>query len=637
MAAPKSALGLLVVLLVHTTVIGARRVRLQQAVLSPSTAAQVSCPQQPVAFLQKTHKVTQRFLDSAVLAKQQVQERCGGYHRVLYVITEDLGPANSTKALAAAADLKTLRAALGEDGVIALGRQDFSTTFGIEWSKFPIPGHFTWNHCDAPELVWFDLFSRDLDPAIKNMWVAEYDVAWTGDIAGVFGTFPERPDFVCCTDFKSGGIGIGSGWMNFKLRTWLQDKEVKQCFIMLARYSLRYMRVFWEETRMGHLQFCEVSGAAICNKHSTWCRIHTFDQRSNVVGRDAKGGSLFHFSSHINEEEWKRQVAAFEAAARVTQRFLDSAMLAKQQVQERCGGYHRVLYAVHEDLGKGNETLALAVESDLRALRAALGEDGVIAFGIHDFSTTFGFEWGKSPLRGKFSWNHCDAPELVWYDLFGRDLDPAIKHVWAAEYDVAWTGDIAGVFGTFPERPDFVCSTDHKKGMSVKPGWANYKLRTWLQDKEVKQCFIMLARYSLRYMRVFWEETRMGHLQFCEVSGAAICNRHHLWCKIHTFNQTSDIVGRDSNGVSMYRYKNHINQEQWAKLAAGHAVVAQEAPPPDQQIQAEGTAEEAASDEQVEGVNGGGHSGRRSGRSAVGRETLPTSSAPGHIFHALKW
>ena len=25
-----------------------------------------------------------------------------------------------------------------------------------------------------------------------------------------------------------------------------QDNEVKQCFIMLARYSLRYMRVFWE-------------------------------------------------------------------------------------------------------------------------------------------------------------------------------------------------------------------------------------------------------------------------------------------------------------------------------------------------------------------------------------------------------
>eukprot|EP00198_Chlamydomonas_reinhardtii_P007731 XP_001697068.1 predicted protein [Chlamydomonas reinhardtii] len=526
--------------------------------------------------------VTQRFLDSAVLAKQQVQERCGGYHRVLYAITDDLGPANSTKAIAVAADLKALRATLGEDGVIALGPQDFSTTFGFEWNKFPIPGRFTWNHCDAPELVWFDLFSRDLDPAIKHVWAAEYDVAWTGDIAGVFGTFPERPDFICSHDFKSGGTNIGSGWSNYHLRTWLQGTEVKQCFIMLARYSLRYMRVFWEETRMGHLQFCEISGAAICSKHHTWCQIHSFDQHSDVVGRDSKGGSLFHFSSHIAEEEWRRQVAAFGAAQatstlngssaaagaapsvcqsvtstaecngasaivvaayvrvelgahhgahswqpvatavevaflqkthKVTQRFLDSAVLAKQQVQERCGGYHRVLYSVHEDVRNASSPKARAVASDLRRLRAALGEDGVITFGIHDFSTTFNFDWGKSPLRGRFSWNHCDAPELVWFDLFSRDLDPAIKHVWTAEYDVAWTGDIAGVFGTFPERPDFVCSTNHKKGMSVKPGWANHKLRTWLQDNEVKQCFIMLARYSLRYMRVFWELVPDPHVQ----------------------------------------------------------------------------------------------------------------------------
>ncbi len=47
-------------------------------------------------------------------------------------------------------------------------------------------------------------------------------MAWTGDIAGVFGTFPERPDFVCSTDFKAEGVDIGSHWSNFRLRTWLQ-------------------------------------------------------------------------------------------------------------------------------------------------------------------------------------------------------------------------------------------------------------------------------------------------------------------------------------------------------------------------------------------------------------------------------
>lgn len=67
----------------------------------------------------------------------------------------------------------------------------------------------------------------------------------------------------------------------------------------------------------------------------------------------------------------------------VTQRFLDSAVLAKQQVQERCGGYHRVLYSVHEDVRNASSPKARAVASDLRRLRAALGEDGVITFGIH--------------------------------------------------------------------------------------------------------------------------------------------------------------------------------------------------------------------------------------------------------------
>lgn len=88
-------------------------------------------------------QVTQRFLDSAVLAKQQVQERCGGYHRVLYAITDDLGPANSTKAIAVAADLKALRATLGEDGVIALGPQGawvrLSIVYGCYFAAFNYP------------------------------------------------------------------------------------------------------------------------------------------------------------------------------------------------------------------------------------------------------------------------------------------------------------------------------------------------------------------------------------------------------------------------------------------------------------------------------------------------------------------
>ncbi|KAG2452904.1 hypothetical protein HYH02_002247 [Chlamydomonas schloesseri] len=296
------------------------------------------CPSSPVAFLQKTHKVTPRFLDSAVLARHQVQERCGGYHRVLYSVTSEQllveggmgAPAGGNKPTASnssshqarvravEADIAALQAALGEDGVIVIGPQDFASAFGFEWGKFPLPGNFTWNHCDAPELVWYDLFAGEVGPTVRHVWVAEYDVGWTGDIAAVFGSFPQQPDFVCSTDWKQDGTTIGPAWSNFPLRTWLKDNEVKQCFIMMARYSLRYLQAFLDETRLGHLQFCEMSGAAICAKHHTWCSIHTFDQHSPVVGRDTRGTPMFRFDTHITRGQWEH-LAAADAAARQQQ------------------------------------------------------------------------------------------------------------------------------------------------------------------------------------------------------------------------------------------------------------------------------------------------------------------------------
>lgn len=68
----------------------------------------------------------------------------------------------------------------------------------------------------------YDLFRNNLGPDVRHVWVAEYDVGWTGDIASVFASFPERPDFVCSTDWKQDGIAIGPEWSNFPLRTWLK-------------------------------------------------------------------------------------------------------------------------------------------------------------------------------------------------------------------------------------------------------------------------------------------------------------------------------------------------------------------------------------------------------------------------------
>lgn len=70
-------------------------------------------------------QVTRRFLDSAVRAQLQVQGRCGGYHRVLYMVTSEhlLSNSNSSRAQKVEADLAALQEALGEDGVIAIGPQ----------------------------------------------------------------------------------------------------------------------------------------------------------------------------------------------------------------------------------------------------------------------------------------------------------------------------------------------------------------------------------------------------------------------------------------------------------------------------------------------------------------------------------
>ena len=58
-------------------------------------------------------------------------------------------------------------------------------------------------------------------------------------------------------------------------------------------------------------------------------------------------------------------------------------------------------------------------------------------------------------------------------------------------------------------------------------GFCEYRTRTRLpharpsQGTEVKQCFIMLARYSLRYMRVFWEVRGYGICSAVQTQNAA--------------------------------------------------------------------------------------------------------------------
>lgn len=125
----------------------------------------------PVAFLQKTHVVTARFLESAKQAKEQV-ERCGGYHRVLLIDLQDrntrqhqdLRSSNGTTVTAlgsshavGAAALHLLQEALGPSGVVLVGSEELQQLFGEEWMRYLQTNNlpkFLWTHCDSPELVW---------------------------------------------------------------------------------------------------------------------------------------------------------------------------------------------------------------------------------------------------------------------------------------------------------------------------------------------------------------------------------------------------------------------------------------------------------------------------------------------------
>ncbi|KXZ47354.1 hypothetical protein GPECTOR_36g77 [Gonium pectorale] len=250
-----------------------------------------------IAFLQKTHKVTPRFLDSVKRAKQQV-ERCSGYHRVLFIAphtplnasSSSNGTAlNGTQQLAngtAAVDdsIAALRAILGE-GVLGIGPADYALAFGLERSDIK-------------------LFSHDLPANITHVWVAEYDVDWTGDLPFVLSVFPPTADYICSTDFKSDGINIGSGWVHFRNHNWLHDSEVKQCFMMLAGYSIRMLRAFQAETLLGHRQFSEIGGVSICHRHWPWCKIESFDRKHEVVGKAKDGSSLYSFNRMITPEMW---------------------------------------------------------------------------------------------------------------------------------------------------------------------------------------------------------------------------------------------------------------------------------------------------------------------------------------------
>ncbi|KAG2490989.1 hypothetical protein HYH03_010661 [Edaphochlamys debaryana] len=260
----------------------------------------------------------------------------------------------------------------------------------------------------------------------------------------------------------------------------------------------------------------------------------------------------------------------------VTPGLLERLAKAKEQLDE-CGGYYRVLYIRQDE--PANLTAAAL---DIKALQGAVGPGVVLPIGPPDFALVFGMEWGKlkkhdwlaesakeeeNATTGSFAWHHCDAPELVWYTVFAKKLPPAVEHVWVSEWDVGWLGSLPGILATFPREADYVCSTGTKTSLDPKEGWKWLSARTWLSDdKEVKQCYVMLTRYSFRLLSVFQVETKMRHFSFCESTVATMCARHSLWCSIHTFDKNSKVLAHNRHGRGMFGFSLKLDRQAFANL-----------------------------------------------------------------------
>ncbi len=53
---------------------------------------------------------------------------------------------------------------------------------------------------------------------------------------------------------------------------------------------------------------------------------------------------------------------------------------------------------------------------------------------------------------------HRDYPEITWFALYGHLLKPGVRHIWVAEADVGWTGNIASVLAQAAAiQGDFLC------------------------------------------------------------------------------------------------------------------------------------------------------------------------------------
>ena len=103
------------------------------------------------------------------------------------------------------------------------------------------------------------------------LWVLDWDVAWTGDLARILKSFSSDT-----SDFLSFDAPLAEkdeqNYKQQRLRNYLEDSQVRKALVVPARYSRRMLSAVRELVASGRHAFCETRSPSLCAEQSSWCR-----------------------------------------------------------------------------------------------------------------------------------------------------------------------------------------------------------------------------------------------------------------------------------------------------------------------------------------------------------------------------
>ena len=247
----------------------------------------------------QTHLVTPAAIKRFALAQSQLRA-VGARHFVALLIGDEPGGRDRCDDARhpRAADLATLRAALGADAVWCVDPplfqrrwpDFFARTAALPWKhelpasnkgrRVPPPHwryrttsnslgwHWSWVNCDLPGPLGA-LESLPQDGSWRWLWTLDWDVGWTGDLGRILAAFAGAPhDYLAA--YAPHRADRGS-WPYFGLRSHLRDDEVWQTLVVPQRFSRRLLRVMDAGIAAGNHSFCEMRAPSLCAQQREWC------------------------------------------------------------------------------------------------------------------------------------------------------------------------------------------------------------------------------------------------------------------------------------------------------------------------------------------------------------------------------